>query len=97
VDWFSNAGDVINNAQAFALGGLVMPYGYIMEETTIVELYEQDHTGLTGVHGPSPTTMCESTIKRRRPANPFGFGVGWQGLTPTQLAISAALGITRLL
>jgi len=35
--------------------------------------------------------------KSRFPANPFGFGVGWEGLSPTQLAITAALGITRAL
>jgi hypothetical protein len=35
--------------------------------------------------------------KTRVPANPFGFGVGWEGLSPTQLAITAAIGITRLL
>lgn len=97
IDWFSNAGGVISNAQSFALAGLVMPYGYIMEETSIEDTYVQPSTGLTGVLGPAPITRCVSTIKRRRAANPFGFGVGWEGLTPTQLAITAALGITRVL
>jgi hypothetical protein len=39
----------------------------------------------------------ESVEKSRSPANPFGFGIGWEDLSPTQLAITAAIGITRLL
>jgi len=31
VDWFSNAGQVINNVTNFGLAGLVLRYGYIME------------------------------------------------------------------
>lgn len=96
IDWFSNAGNVISNATSFGLAGLVMKYGYIMEETSIIDTYSMPTTGLKGPHGPPPDAIVKQTIKRRREANPFGFGVSWDGLTPTQLAITAALGITRL-
>lgn len=96
IDWFSNAGDVIKNTTNFALAGLVMKYGFIMEETTITDTYSMPATGLTGVTGPPPDASVTQVIKRRRPANPFGFGLTWEGLSPTQLAIAAALGITRL-
>jgi len=95
-DWFSNAGDVISNATSLGLAGLVMRYGYIMEETTITDTYNMPATGLTGVTGRPPPCTITHVIKRRREANPFGFGVSWEGLSPTQLAIVAALGITRL-
>jgi hypothetical protein len=73
-----------------------MQYGYIMEETSIVDTYSMPATGLLGVTGTVPPVTYEYVVKRRREANPFGFGIGWEGLSPTQLAITAALGITRL-
>lgn len=96
IDWVSNAGDVISNINSFALAGLVMQYGYIMEETTTIETITPATTGLTGVTGTTPPVSRTRCTKRRRPANPFGFGVQWEGLTPTQLAITAALGLTHL-
>lgn len=95
VDWFSNAGGVISNATSFGLAGLVMKYGYIMEETHTIKTISMPDTGLI-VHGSVPSATIEIVTKRRREANPFGFGLSWEGLSPTQLAISAALGITRL-
>lgn len=96
VDWFSNAGDVIHNLTSFKLGGLVMRYGYIMETTTSKVTWSLPSTGLPGVAGSMPPTTLTKVVKKRRPANPFGFGLTWEGLSPTQLAITAALGITRL-
>jgi len=107
VDWFSNAGDVINNVTNFGAAGLVMRYGYMMEESIERVSVEVDScqfnrydskTGKLGFTTSSPCSRGHETItKRRSPANPFGFGIGWEGLSPTQLAITAALGITRLL
>lgn len=115
VDWFSNAGDVINNVTNFGLAGLVMRYGYMMEESierVVAEgvgpklrnsYYGTDYRGIhfQGSKDDVPTGSysvgTECVTKRRFPANPFGFGIGWQDLSPTQLAITAALGITRLL
>lgn len=95
IDWFSNAGDVLSNFTSFKLAGLVMNYGYMMEETTIETTWSMPASGLYQCPAPGPLTVV-STTKRRQPANPFGFGVAWEGLSPTQLAITAALGITRL-
>jgi hypothetical protein len=96
LDWVSNAGSVIHNATSLGLAGLVMRYGFIMEETSIVDTYTMPGTGLKGVFGTVPPIVMTYNVKRRRPANPFGFGLSWEGLSPTQLAITAALGITRL-
>jgi hypothetical protein len=94
VDWFSNAGDVISNLTDWATDGLVMPYGYIMEHTRVSDTYTMDRTGLIGVPGIAPISFVTET-KLRRKANPFGFGVSWDGLSPRQLLIAAALGLTR--
>ena len=108
VDWFTNAGDVISNVSNFAAAGLVMRYGFMMEEN-ISESYTQYGDSAwnaykTGESGTKTTKREGATrighrtvTKSRAPANPFGFGVGWEGLSPTQLAITAAIGITRFL
>jgi hypothetical protein len=108
VDWFTNAGDVIHNFTNFAAAGLVMRYGYMMEEnisTTYTRYGSSSWNGLS--NGRTGKTISKregpcssgymSVSKSRVPANPFGFGVGWEGLSPTQLAITAAIGITRFL
>ena len=108
IDWFSNAGDVINNVTNFGLAGLVMRYGYMMEETIDSVTIDIPDTAFRtvintnpveyGVQHVGPSSCGVRTItKRRVPASPFGFGVGWEGLSPTQLAITAALGITKWL
>lgn len=96
VDWFSNAGNVISNVGAFVQAGLVMRYGYIMEETIIKKTYTLSNAGFKSYNGPVPPAEMTLTVKRRTEANPFGFGLTWDGLSPTQMLITAALGITRL-
>jgi len=95
VDWFTNAGDVISNLTSWMVDGLVLHYGYIMEHSYVRETYTW--TGGNGYAGaPTPLPMAFVTeTKVRRKANPFGFGLTWAGLTPIQLAIAAALGISR--
>jgi len=95
-DWFFNTGSVISNLSDAASFGLVMPYGYIMERTSV----RYDHT-LSGQNywyrqqGKPATISIVHTTKKRRKASPFGFGLSWDGFSGTQLAILAALGITR--
>lgn len=97
VDWVSNTGDVIHNATEMALNGLVMRYGYIMEETTSIQTARIVNSRLTPSFLNSvPASKRIATSKVRRPANPFGFGLTWEGLSPSQLAIAAACGITHL-
>lgn len=101
VDWFTNAGDVLSNITEWAMYGLVLRYGYVMEHKISKRTYTLvDDTGLTKGFGgttyvPAPLSYCCET-KSRRKANPFGFGLTWSGLSPIQLAIAAALGITKL-
>jgi hypothetical protein len=109
VDWFTNTGDVIHNVTNFGLAGLVMRYGYMMEEVTHTYSCNYDDQILRCRLQKTPTKKygtkscsgsrrgLQSVRRSRCPANPFGFGVGWEGLSPTQLAITAALGITRVL
>jgi len=96
IDWFSNAGDVISNLSDWSTDGLVLKYGYIMQHKVVMDSYYL--VGPTGLQDKlayaSPIHACVE-IKRRQEATPFGFGLNWNGLSPRQLAISAALGLTR--
>lgn len=97
VDYFVPIGSILSNLDAFLKDGLVMPYAYIMSTTEVEDLY--DWTGSVrdsggGLVPVSVQTIVKKTRLRRRRANPFGFGLLGSDLTPKQLSIIAALGIT---
>jgi hypothetical protein len=95
-DWFGNVGDIATNISHFSRDGLVMPYGYLMCQTSVqkraVSTYHwKDPMG--------PKTVVDELgfiRKQRRPANPFGFGLTDLVLDTRQTSILAALGITRV-
>lgn len=98
-DWFSNTGDVMTNMSAFSHDGLVLKYGYIMRQET--QMYNVIWQGY--INHPSgqarfvKATESNGTItKLRLRATPFGFGIDTGGLTPRQIAISAAVGVTQM-
>lgn len=96
IDWFSNTGDVISNLEDFKLHGLIMRYGYIMEETSVTDTYTFVNDRTFSVLQPRVADVVLRTLtKKRLPANPFGFGVTWNGISPFQASIAAALGISR--
>jgi hypothetical protein len=96
VDWEGNVGDVLHNVSRFAQDGLVMRYGYIMQEKTCKvtstlpfqgRLYKSPRESL------SLSITTQSKVRRR--ATPFGFGFDMTALTGRQSAILGALGISR--
>jgi hypothetical protein len=96
VDWFSNAGDVMRNLNAFTEQGLVMPYGYVMtDQISTTEYFLQcgvaDKSGTIRPYNSAELVIARS--RQRRRANPFGFGLTMGGLSPFQISILAALGI----
>lgn len=102
VDWYSNCGDVVHNISEFMSDGLVMSYGYMMERKTASTLYHGEGTYLGyAASGPQPLIPYSSDAilgyetKVRIPASPFGFGLEFGQMTERQIAISAALGISR--
>ena len=98
VDWFTNAGDVISNVTQFGLAGLVMRYGYMMEEHSLIRTNTLSRMALKGQEASACAPSTSQQIsKARRPANPFGFGFTGVDLSPTQVAITIALGLTRFL
>jgi len=96
VDWFTNIGDLVENASRFSQDGLVMRYGYLMYKETIEDTYT--HSGVRfrdGTYSGPVSQVFTTVYKRRVKAHPYGFGLTEESLSPRQLAILAALGISR--
>lgn len=110
VDWFSNASQLVTNWQNYINYGSILRYGYLMETTVTTDTYSAGKvvSADRSVDPPSQkvrigkpfpvvsSVTLRTTTKKRIQANPFGFGVSWDGLSTVQQAIVAALGITRV-
>lgn len=93
VDYFTNAGTILSNLSYGGVNGMGLDYAYAMAEMT-----ERTQWSWTGSYRgyPTHTTMSRVAVTRQRVrATPFGFGLRPEDLTPSQLAILAALGISR--
>lgn len=95
-DWFTNVGDIVHNISAFQNDGLVMPYGYMMRKRTV-----QKTVTISGARKKwdNQEVNCfqrfTTTVKQRRKASPYGFGVLQSSLSAKQWSILAALGLSR--
>lgn len=92
-DWFTNTGDVMKNISRLGKDGLVLEYGYLMANS---------FTERTIVFTPNPSINASGSYyqvrqesKQRVPATPYGFGLNYAGLSNTQKAVIAALGLSR--
>lgn len=89
-DWFGNTGDVLHNVSALGSDGLCMQYGYMMRSKTS----EQTDVVSAGVmRGSSKVSVLEA--KQRVDATPYGFGLTPASLSKRQVAVLAALGLSR--
>jgi hypothetical protein len=99
-DWFTNAGDVIHNISLLGVDGLVLQYGYAMRSMNVKhEMVQTVTSGLGGRNlgfgGLTSTRLVFTETKQRIRANPYGFGIDDLSLSGRQLAILAALGLTK--
>jgi hypothetical protein len=94
-DWFSNAGNVIDNVTASVFDRLVSQYAYVMCST------HREAVNKSTIHLREGDVSCTwrqvIDIKDRVEAHPYGFTVDGSiaDLSARQLAILAAIGITR--
>ncbi len=97
VDWFVPVGKTLEAFSDLVLGNTALPWAYISEHYVVRDTYTRPGASMVGS---SPSSVGSLVVKydykRRIPASPFGFQIaGWDGFTPKQLAILAALGVTR--
>lgn len=97
VDWFTNIGDVIHNISVLGPDGLVMQYGYAMRYMRVEEVIRA--AAIRPGSGTPAFVRLERRIgsewKQRVRANPYGFGIDDVDLSARQLAILAALGLSK--
>lgn len=92
-DWVTSAGAVISNLMDYQ-DGLVAQYAYVMMNKSIKTTYTV--RGKFKGHGSFQTSQTYiDEIKLRYAANPFGFGILDGDLSPYQLSILGALGLSR--
>jgi hypothetical protein len=97
IDWQSNMGSVISNAARLGQDGLALTYGYVMCHSRVkyhVVWKGQLRVGNTWVDAQVPATI-DVDRKQRIRASPYGAGWNVQELSPQQIAILAALGLSR--
>jgi hypothetical protein len=93
-DWFGTTGDVMANISNLGKDGLVLQYGYSMAHSRReIRMYARYTARYGQVATPSRYILTE--FKQRRPATPYGFGVNLQSLSAKQIAIIAALGLSK--
>lgn len=97
VDWFSNTGDVMTNISNLGRDGMVMQYGYIMcERKKVTQSYGTAlSTADPRFKGKTSTYITRSKTAQRDKATPYGFGINLDTLSPNQIAVLAALGLSR--
>lgn len=97
VDYFTPIGGILSNLDAFMKDGLVMPFGYVMSTTSVLDEYHWygELRNSSGILQPAGVfSSVRKTRLRRRKSTPFGFGLLGSDLNPKQLSILAALGLT---
>lgn len=95
LDWVGNIGDVARNLAAFSNDGLVLKRGWIMYHQRHVVSKSLIARRIDNGMLDSTTAALLRDIKMRQAATPFGFGLSWSGFSDRQLAIAAALGLSR--
>lgn len=101
-DWFSNVGPIISNLSSQLLDNVAARYAYVMLQTTKDVIWRCDAINRYTSEYNKPKTNpvhCEAHFKleqkTRAEASPFGFNLTWEGLSPYQMSILTALGISR--
>lgn len=94
IDWFTNLGDIIDQDNAIFNDGTIAKYLYVMHKQ---ESIIRQVSFFNFYSGPLllEWQRLVSSKQRSRADNPYGFGLTWEQLSPKQIAIIAALGLSR--
>lgn len=97
VDWVSGAGRNIQIAQDQTLDNMAARYLYLTHHqvSTLTLRNVIPFNAASGGTKVFEFTQVTDVKQRREAESPYGFSLPWDGLTPKQLAILAALGISR--
>jgi len=96
IDWMSNFGDYIDRMTDMWFDSIAADYCYLMmhQHTRRVLSYETQYNGVGSMYANFVRSI--DTKQRISASSPYGFALTWDDLTPRQLAIAGALGISRI-
>lgn len=95
IDWFSDVGTSIDNATAIANDALVSKYIYLMQRHSLDYMGRFRLTPYYGTAFHLDFHRSAETKRRRGGLSPYGLNLSWGDLSPTQLGVLTALGISR--
>lgn len=96
IDWASSLGALIDNAVNDPIDGLVADFAYVSAHKTLETRYDVTGRLKNGSLYQCSATLTEE-VKQRTGASPYGFGFHFPDFSAKQMAILAALGLTKLL
>jgi len=94
VDWFSDFGDNIDTMTDIIQDSVAARYLFVMKHSQREQVFTQTLPFSSGHVSLKWSATMEGKI-RKQAATPYGFGLSWNLLSPTQIAILAALKIMR--
>lgn len=98
IDWFVGIGPVLDRISTTAVDNLQVQYEYATAKRTIVESYESEGVMLTQAGAKqlrAVTRVTRHTLQRSGSSNQFAALFSGEGLSLNQLAIIAALGLSK--
>jgi len=95
VDWKVNVGDLVSNLSSFQNDGLLLRYGYVMQQYSAS--FTRYLTGPVRRDGGGNSYVNRRSVlsKRRERADPFGFSTKPSDFTDRQWNILGALGLSK--
>lgn len=93
-DWFTNVGDNIANMDMIQNDSLTIVYGYATDYKQTMDLYSLQGTVLGG-RAVNATQIVIDEYTGRTKSTPYGFGLDPANFSIRQVAILAALGLSR--
>jgi hypothetical protein len=98
IDWFTNLGSVVSNLTNDQSDHLVADYAYVTGKyTSYVDTIIQPKLANCPNENVVIQGSSQTEVLKRINATPYGFGLTFQDLSPKQLGILGALGLTKLL
>jgi hypothetical protein len=94
VDWVSNARDYLDRASDYLMDGITAEYFYVMQHVTV----QRSYINILPLVSGDLILEARKTVEikeRREGSSPFGLTLSWDNLTPRQLGIAGALGLSR--
>lgn len=94
IDWFSNVGDHVDHLNDILVDSVACKYLYVMQHKIRRQKFKQILPFKGGTVSLEFSRVIESK-ERQEAAGPHGFNLTWDAMTPRQMAIAVALGISR--